>query len=427
MRGATLIDVVVIGGGICGLSVAYQILAQAERDDHNVVLQVITAADSIPFEVDRNTGMASLAAAGMIAPISEASDAENPLIDFGLDSLQRYPDFIKELERYSRVDTDFRQKGTLWVAFDRDDLAELTHRAEGLERLGLASTWLTQKEVLQAEPSISSRVVAGLSVPCEMQIDPYRFTHALDNGVMMGWGSATPKQRVERIVRITEGFEVTCESGLFVRCKNVILAAGAGALAAIDSPLSARIRDAMVMRPIVGQGFVARGVHIDRAIRSPRVYAVPRKSREVLSPDTRVIGHAVEEMFDAAEDGDVYIGATSEDVGFDLRKRVGAQRQLLRDAWRVIPGIDEAELVETKLGFRPATRDHLPIIGEVEPNFYVNLGHHRHGVLLAAAASHYLAWQVITQNPQPELAAFSPRRFFSRAKKSARDREDKTL
>ena len=422
-----MIDVVVVGGGICGLSVAYQILAQAERDDHNVVLKIITPVDSIALEVDRNTGMASLAAAGMIAPISEANDAKSALIDFGLDSLERYPRFIQELERYSRIKTDFRQRGTLWVAFDKDDLAELTHRAEGLARLGLDSTWLTQKEVLNAEPNISGRVVAGLNVPCEMQVDPYRLTYALDSGVMMGWGSCLPRQRVEYIRRTSKGFKVSCESGTYVECRNVILAAGAGSLVSIDSPLSARIQDAMVMRPIAGQGFVARGVHLERAVRDPRIYAVPRKSRQVMAPDTRMLGNAVEDMFDAAEEGDVYIGATSEDVGFDLRKKVGAQRQLIRDAWRMIPGIDEAELVETKLGFRPATRDHLPIIGEVEPNFYVNLGHHRHGVLLAAAASHYLAWQVITGKPQPELAAFSPRRFFGRAKKSTRNGEDKTL
>ena len=83
-------------------------------------------------------------------------------------------------------------------------------------------------------------------------------------------------------------------------------------------------------------------------------------------------------------DGEIYIGATSEEVGFDASVRAGAAMDLLWQAWRVLPGIYELELIEAGVGFRPALRDNLPLIDEGPlEGLIVATGHYRHGIMLA--------------------------------------------
>ena len=112
-------------------------------------------------------------------------------------------------------------------------------------------------------------------------------------------------------------------------------------------------------------------------------------------------------------DGEVVVGATVEDQGFDTTVTAGAVHQLLRDAWTILPGVAELELVEARAGLRPGSPDNAPIIGAAPgvDGLLVATGHYRNGVLLTPVTADCVA-ELIVGRPAPEiLRPYSPARW----------------
>jgi glycine oxidase len=125
-------------------------------------------------------------------------------------------------------------------------------------------------------------------------------------------------------------------------------------------------------------------------VRTPDVYLVPKSS------------------------GMLVVGATTEERGFNEAITAGAVYDLLKAAWECLPGIYELPLIETSVGFRPATRDHLPILGAAGPaNVSLALGYYRHGVLLAPIAARILANWLLRGERSAWLDQFSIDRFHT--------------
>src|SRR3954454_2914866 len=104
-------DSIFVGGGVIGLACAWR---TAQRGARVCVL-----------ERDRPAAGASGVAAGMLAPVGEASWGEEALLELNLESLRRWPAFAAALEEESGLETEFAQKGALHVALDRDEAEEL--------------------------------------------------------------------------------------------------------------------------------------------------------------------------------------------------------------------------------------------------------------------------------------------------------------
>mgnify|MGYP003335244832 CR=1 FL=1 len=157
----------------------------------------------------------------------------------------------------------------------------------------------------------------------------------------------------------------------------------------IASPILGMPVVPLPMRPVKGQILRLRGERIiQHVVRTPDVYLVPRA------------------------DGELVIGASMEDVGFDERSRAGAVHDLLREARRAVPGIAELDLAECNVGFRPALRDHLPAIGAVDgAGLFVATGHFRNGVELAPITARLLADLICDGRLDPLLEPFAPGRF----------------
>jgi glycine oxidase len=109
--------------------------------------------------------------------------------------------------------------------------------------------------------------------------------------------------------------------------------------------------------------------HVVRAVvRGAHVYVVPRRS------------------------GEIVVGATSVERGFETRVTAGGVYELLRDSRAVVPGLDEAELVDVSAGLRPGTPDNAPLIGwSGVDRLFVATGHYRNGVLLAPITAEAVA------------------------------------
>jgi len=364
------VEHLIVGGGVIGLSLAFELL---ERGRSVLVL-----------ERDEPGRGASDVAAGMLAPVSEADTGPDEVVGLGQESLRRYPDFVKRVERASGVDCAYRTDGMIWVATNRDERAELEHVEGTLLGKGLEARRLGAAEVLDREPHLSPRVTGGLLVSGDHQVDPRALARSLVAAIRALGGRIDSGCTVERIDEDGEVRGRAADGTPFeYRADRVVLAAGSWS-EEISLPI-----DRPGLRPVKGQLVRLRGVPLVRhMLRTPEVYLVPRATGELL------------------------IGATAEEMGFDVEPTAGAVLDLLRHAWELLPGIYDLVLAEINVGLRPTLMDHLPAIGPTgSKKLFLSLGHFRHGILLAPASAHYLAEWMHTGEPQGVLRPFLPERL----------------
>jgi glycine oxidase len=368
-------DVVVVGGGVIGLSAAYEL---ARRGRHVLVL-----------DRDDLAGVATHAAAGMLAPTSEADLTERALVALELDSLARYPDFVAGIEDLAGCACGLRTEGTLWVALNRDQDGDLERLFTMQRAKSLDAYRLSADEVLEREPHLSGRIVAGLLAEGDHQVDPRALAAALRAAIARLDGMVVTGCRVTRVEHA--GGAVSAVSGVAgdrpfrVPCEVAVLASGVWS-EEVDAPMPP-----LGVRPVKGQLVRLAGPELVRhVVRSPDVYLVPRRGGELL------------------------LGATMEEQGLDARPMAGAVLDLLREAWRILPGVYDLAVAELSVGFRPAVRDHLPVIGPAPtPGLFVATGHFRNGVLLAPATAHHLAEWITGGSPPSALAPFGVERLES--------------
>jgi glycine oxidase len=368
-------DVVVLGGGLIGMAIAWRC---AQRGLRAAVLDPNPEAG------------AWRTAAGMLAPITELHYGETPLLRLSLQALASYPDFAAELTELTGMPTGFQACGTVSVAWDGADLAALRDLHAFGAGLGIQAELVSGHELRQLEPALAAGLPGGLYTPHERQADP-RLLHAALRTAADRAGVTVIRAagRVETIGGRVVG--VRLDGGAMLSCPAVVVAAGAwsGQVTGVPSELRAPTR------PVKGQTLrlqLAGPPRISRTVRASvkgtPVYLVPRG------------------------DGEIVVGASSEEAGFDLAPRAGAVYELLRDAQSLLPELSEATLVEVSTGLRPGSPDNAPIIGESGlPGLSYATGHHRNGVLLTPITANAVA-DLLTTGALPEsVAAFAPSRF----------------
>jgi len=372
-------DVVIIGGGVIGLSIAWR-AARAGL--------TVTVADDDP------AGGASHAAAGMLCPVTEAHYGEESLLALNLASARAWPSFAAELEEASGSGVGYRTEGTLAVAFDDDDLRALDELHRYHVELGLGGERLRARECRSLEPLLSPRLRGGILVAADHQVD----TRAVTAALLTAAGKAGVILRRERVAELcVDGGRVTgvrLAGGDVVTAGTTVLAAGCWSGGVPGLPAAAT----PPVRPVKGQILRLRGpvdppvlTHNLRGLRQGRsVYLVPRA------------------------DGRIVVGASMEEKGFDTTVTAGAVRELLEDAGELVPAVAELELVEAIARLRPGTPDNAPLIGPgVFPGLVVATGHYRNGILLAPVTAGAVA-ELLTTGVLPEVAApFSPLRFVA--------------
>ncbi|MFG2300679.1 glycine oxidase ThiO [Actinacidiphila glaucinigra] len=371
-------DVVVIGGGIIGLVTAWRARLRGLRT---------AVADPEPG------GGAARVAAGMLAPVTEVQYGEQALLDLNLAAARRYPSFVAELEETTGLDVGYRTCGTLAVALDADDRAQLRELHAFQQSLGLASEWLGGRECRRLEPMLAPGVHGGLRVDGDHQVDPRRLAAALVRACELS-GVEFHRSRVARVeVAGDRAHGVVLEDGTRIAAGQVVLAAGS--LSGRIEGLPARVLPPV--RPVKGQ--VLR-------LRVPPAYA-PFLSRTV-----RAVVRGGHVYLVPRENGELVVGATSEEMGWDTTVTAGGVYELLRDAHELLPGITELPLTGTQAGLRPGTPDNAPLLGRgALDGLVLATGHHRNGVLLTPLTGDVMA-EVLTGSEVPAQARlFSPDRF----------------
>ena len=238
-------DAVVIGAGVVGLAIAFELARSGRR------VQVL--------ERGRVGRGATWAAGGMLAPVSEAELETEPLIELACDSLRRYPEFVAEVERLAQSPCGYRSEGTLWVAVDRDGAVELRHLARLLVDRRLDVQPLTATEVRAAEPHLGGRVLEGLRVAGDHQVDPRALCRALEQALLRLGGRVVENLTVQRVDSAPSG-ELVCQgrraggAAWQLRAATVVVAAGAWSEQQLELPLPLT-----GLRPVKGQLVRLRG------------------------------------------------------------------------------------------------------------------------------------------------------------------------
>jgi glycine oxidase len=310
-----------------------------------------------------------------------------------LESLRRYPEFVAELEAATGQPVGLRREGTLLVATDAGDRAMLNELHDFQISLGLDATLLTSRECRALEPGVTPDTRCGLLAASDHSVDNRRLAGAL----LSALAAADVPVIAERVVAIdvTDGVAhgVRVNPGRRITAGTVVLAAGPWSSTIDGLPEVAQ----PAVRPVKGEILRLRGA--GRA-------ELPRHSLRGF-----VNGHEI--YLVPRVDGELVVGATVEERGFDTTVRAGAVRELLRDARAIFPGIDELELVESIAALRPGSPDNRPVIGRsAVNNLVLATGHYRNGVLLTPVTADLVA-DIVTDVPSddPLRALVSPSRF----------------
>jgi glycine oxidase len=366
--------VAVIGGGIIGLAVGWQLLRRGRR---------VTI-----FERDRAGRAASYVAAGMLAPHAEVGFEQEEALCLGMESLGQYPDFLRELAEDSGESVTLDERGTLIVGFNRDDTERIRRLYRFREHLELPVRWLSGSDARDIEPLLSPKVTAAIWLPDDSQVNNRSLIAALIVAFRKRGGLLKENTAV-RGVLTSDGraVGVTTDNGEHA-ASEVVLAAGCWSKQIDGIPAGVR----PPVRPVKGQIVTLRmndELEFGHVIRAPDVYLLPK------------------------DDGRLLVGGTQEEMGFDTTPTAGSVLGLLERGWEAVPFIYDLAIESIEVGLRPGSRDHEPIIGAAPlERLYYATGHHRSGILLAPITAYGLSELIVRGRSPDVLEPFKPSRFI---------------
>jgi len=276
----------------------------------------------------------------MLAPHGERVEPET-FAELCLASRNLYPRFAQEIEELSGQHVGYRSEGTVLVALDHEQEAEL----DGVERqqaaLGFSLPRLSASEIHGRAAGLSPQIRTGLFVPGDHWVDNERLTRALliacrRAGVRIEAGHAVhrfhaPGSRIESV----EATDTTTNTTTIYSAKTFVLAAGcwSGELAALTG-------ENIPVVPCRGQMLEFDAAHeLPWVVRAGSHYLVPR-------PEQRVL-----------------VGTTVEYVGFEAAVTGEGLRSILEGAARLAPLVGDLRFRRAWAGLRPDTADHLPVLG----------------------------------------------------------------
>ncbi len=372
-------DVVIIGGGIVGLSIGYTLAREGVK---------ATILDR--QEIGR---AASWAGAGMIPPYTERLTT-NPTLELRSWSAMLYPEWSADLLEETGIDNGFRRTGGVDVAATKQEDDELRSMAGRWRNEKVVYERLTPDDFDRVEPSLNPELLVAYYLPDRAQIRNPRHIQALQASLGLRGVSLIAHSGVVGFDRVGDRVVAVQTKDGSIACGTVVVAAGAW-----SSELLGHLELDVATPPLKGQIVLLRPDRpmIRRIIEHGRMYLVPRDDHQIL------------------------IGATEETSGFDDRTTEQASADLLAEAHLLCPILTQAEVERTWAGLRPGSIDSKPYLGFAPrySNVVVASGHKRAGIQLAPASAEVVTDLILARPTRIDLEPFRIDREPSQALDSA--------
>ncbi|MGH2344229.1 MAG: glycine oxidase ThiO [Chloroflexota bacterium] len=368
----TTTDVLIVGGGVIGGSIAYHL---AERRTRVMVL-----------ERGRNGGHASLASAGLLHPQVDPDVPEGLRLLSAL-GCARFPELTARLRELTGIDPQYQACGWLRIALEPAHMGGLEARLNEKTGRDLDLRLISGEEARAMEPGLAPQVIAALHHPRGAQVYvPALLSAYLHAAARLGGTVRCGVEVGELLLDAGRVRGARTADGEMIEAEHTVLAGGAW-----TPTLAASLGISVPVYPMRGQILA--------------LHAIPAPLRQVVFGPGIYLAPKV--------DGSLIAGATYEDVGFDDRLTAAGLTTLLTAAQRTAPVLADATFRTAWVGLRPAARDGLPILGPVSGWTGVTLatGHTAEGVALSPITGALIANLILGEPTQVSLAPFSITRF----------------
>lgn len=335
-----------MGGGIIGLTSAFRLAVAHHR---------VTVFDPSPARG------ATWAAAGMIAPSGEIAPGEEANYELEKRALQSWREVAHLLEALTGESLVLGETGTLLVGWDASDRRQLEQFVEVAASFEAPMTRVLRSEVPEVFQGVSPRITSGVLMAGDAWLDPDQAVRLLLDALAKLGVHVVNEQVLQ--VRSEDGAVIANTSDHEFRADLGLIATGADGL-----PMGATSHTNGV-RPIRGATVRVQG--LDRSLQ-PSVRAFVR-------------GRA---FYMVSRPGGYCVLGASADERADAVVEVGELQRLLRDGLDVVPELEAATVLETRIGLRPASPTLEPFFERLTlAGWAWSSGHYRHGVTLAPLAA----------------------------------------
>ena len=380
----TTADVLIIGGGVIGTSIAYYLSCREIR----VIL----------LDKGELAGGTSGACDGLIFLQSKKPGLH---LRLALTSQQLYAELAEALPR----GIAYRNTGGLVVMENESDIESMQAHVQQQQVNGLDVRLLDRQQLLDIEPCLSPELFGAAFSPLDSQVDPIALTQALALGAQMRGARLCPRTEVLGITRTRDRVDAVQTRQERFQAGWVINAAGVWA-PAINQMLGLRL-------PIIprrGQILVSEPLPplLGKCLLSAR-YMSAKYQAATLDAGQQNGGVSMEQ----SERGNLLLGSTREFVGFDRRTTLNGLQTIARSAAGIIPALRDVQVIRSFAGLRPYTPDGLPVLGRVSecPGLLMAAGHEGDGIALAPVTGLLIAELIADGAESLPLEAFSFDRF----------------
>ena len=362
-------DVLIVGGGIIGCSIAYFLRKQG--------------VEVIVLEKGDIGNQASSAAAGLLAPIRPLV-SHDPFKALQLAALARFPTFVQELEAASGISVGYERTGTLRL-LPAEKIVPVQMWAEKWRQEGYHIEVLTLEETYQCEPLLSAGLLGAVSIADEAQVVPVQLVKAYAQAALNLGALLYSHTEVVALQRAAIGKRITgiwTNQGNLLLCNHFIIAAGAWS-ARCGTWLDVTIP----VRPVRGELLAfqqpsppVQHIIFDEGIVDEDIYLAPKPN------------------------GTLVVGATKADVGFNSSVSAEGALHLFTVATQLLPVLERSSILRMWAGLRPKTPNSRPLLGPIPPweNVTIARGHGGFGSLLSAITGETIA-EMITTGQTPEI------------------------
>ncbi len=382
-------DVLVIGGGVIGTSIAYYLAKQkkkvilVERYDH--AAGASGSCDQMIIMQSKNPGVH---------------------LQYALASAEMYKTLSQELD----YDIGYHKEGGMILIETSEEMEVMEDFVARQKEIGLQVEILTRKEAAKHQRGLAEHLVGATYSPQDAHIDPMKLN--------LGFAYAAKKLGVEILLNtevtgiIQQGNKVTgveTNQGTIL-APLVINVAGAwapliGQMVGLELPIKPRRGQIAVSEPVAP--------YVKGDVLSAR-YIVAKYNPDILEKsDDRAVQLGVGLALSQTEKGNILIGATREFVGYDLGNTREGIKEVLKNATRLVPGLKKMNFIRVMSGVRPYTPDGLPLVGFVKglEGFFMAAGHEGDGLALAPVTGKMVADIIEEGKTFMDVSAIDPNRF----------------